>query len=295
MTAPARDTATLGAAVDAARARLEAAAIPGAALDARVLVCGVLGRDAADLIAHGDLPLDTAQWNAVEHSVARRLTREPVARILGHREFWSLRFRITEATLDPRPDSETVVSAALEAAALSNPGGRPLRIADLGTGSGCLIITLLSELEGARGVGIDRSLDALAVARTNAGDHGVADRLDLICADWLEGYAGRFDLIVSNPPYIRSGDIAALDREVSGHDPRGALDGGPDGLDAYRRIVRQARHRLTEHGWLVLEVGDGQADAVSAIMSTEGFVLDRALPSKSRDLGGRVRCLRAAL
>ena len=179
MTAPARDSATLGAAVDAARARLDAAAIPGAALDARVLVCGVLGRDAADLIAHGDLPLDAAQWNAVEHSVARRVTREPVARILGHREFWSLRFRVTGATLDPRPDSETVVSAALEAAALSNPGGRPLRIADLGTGSGCLIIALLSELESARAVGIDRSLDALKVARTNAGDHGVADRLDL--------------------------------------------------------------------------------------------------------------------
>jgi len=284
---------TLGDAVDDARARLEAATIPGASLDARVLVCGALGRDAVDLIAHGDVLLDEVQCDAVDRTVARRLKREPVARILGQREFWSLGFRVTGATLDPRPDSETVVSAALEAAALSRDGEGALRIADLGTGSGCLIVALLCELSKARGVGIDRSPEALVVARENARDHGVADRLDLICADWLKGYAGRFDMIVSNPPYIPTEDIAGLEAEVCDHDPIGALDGGPDGLSAYRAIVCQAFDRLGAGGWLLLEVGDGQADAVSALLGAAGFVLDGDLPSRIEDLGGKVRCLRA--
>ena len=273
-----------------ARARLEAAAIPGAALDARVLVCGTLGRDAVDLIAHGDALLDEAQCDAVGLNVARRLKREPVARILGEREFWSLRFRVTEATLDPRPDSETVISSALEAAAYLRE--RALRIADLGTGSGCLIVALLSELRDARGVGIDRSPEALQVARENARDHGVAGRLDLICGDWLSGNAGRFDMIVSNPPYIPTEDIAALEVEVSDHDPLAALDGGPDGLSAYREIIGQGYDRLESGGWLVLEIGDGQAEEVSELLRTEGFRLDHDLPSRICDLGGKVRCLR---
>lgn len=283
---------TLGGAVDAARARLEAAAVPGAALDARVLVCGTLGRDAVDLIAHGDALLDQAQCDAVDRNVARRLAREPVARILGQREFWSLDFRVTGATLDPRPDSETVVSAALEAASLSQRRDGELRIADLGTGSGCLIVALLSELPEARGVGIDRSSEALRVARANARDHGVSDRLELACGDWLSGCNDGFDLIVSNPPYIPTGDIVGLEAEVADHDPRGALDGGPDGLDAYREISPQAYDRLDPGGWLVLEIGDGQADAVSALLSTAGFSLDGELPSRIKDLGGKVRCLR---
>ncbi|MGI9413173.1 MAG: peptide chain release factor N(5)-glutamine methyltransferase [Hyphomicrobiales bacterium] len=294
MTVAADEATTLGAAVADVRARLEAAAIPCAALDARVLVCGLLGRDAGDLIAHGDLPLDAAQRGAVEHGVARRLAREPVARILGHREFWSLRFRISNATLDPRPDSETAVAAALEAADLTGARDREMRIADLGTGSGCLIVALMRELPGAMGVAFDRSLEALRMARRNARDHGVAGRLGFVCTDWLAGYAGRFDMIVSNPPYVLSGDIATLQHEVSGHEPRQALDGGADGLDAYRRIAGQAHARLNAGGWLVLEVGDGQADVVSGLLDAAGFVLDAALPSQLTDLSGRVRCVRAA-
>ncbi len=276
-----------------ARSELEAAGVRDAHLDARLLVCAAADADHADLIARGDRTVPGGAESLALEFVARRVGGEPVSRILGRREFWSLQFEITPATLDPRADTETAVQAVLDLAVVSNWRERPLRICDLGTGSGCLLIALLRELATASGVGVDISGDALAVARRNAAAHDVAGRAEFVQADWTRGLTGPFDLVVANPPYIPSRNIAALDREVRDHDPGVALDGGPDGLNAYRVIVEGARRLLAEDGWLVLEVGAGQADTVRGLMTDAGFAADRRVPSVVRDLAGRERCVRA--
>lgn len=275
------------------RLRLRQAGIANADLDARVLALAAAGARHADLVANGDAPVDASAPAAFDRFVGRRAAREPVARILGRREFWSLGFEVTGATLDPRGDSETVIEAALELARGVDGGDGIHTICDLGTGTGCLLLALLTEVPAACGIGVDICPKALRVARHNAAAHGLAERASFLCADWTAGLAGGFDLIVSNPPYVRSADIATLEPEVRDHDPCLALDGGADGLDAYRRMIAGAHAIINRGGWLMVEVGAGQAAEVKALMRAAGFRLDTTADCIVRDLAGIERCVRA--
>jgi release factor glutamine methyltransferase len=215
--------------------------------------------------------------------VARCIRHEPVSRITGRREFYGRDFSLSAATLDPRPDTETLISAALE-----ELKQRPApHILDLGTGTGAIAITLLAELPGARAVATDISPEALEIAAGNASRHGVADRLKLFQASWFDGLDVCFDLIISNPPYVSADEIETLGPEVKDWDPRRALDGGTDGLDCYRAIATGARNHLLPSGCVVLEIGQGQGGQVSEILANYGFELRAA----HRDLAGHVRCL----
>jgi release factor glutamine methyltransferase len=239
-----------------------------AARDARLLLAAALGLDAAALIARsGDAIPEVAEARYRSY-LKRRGEGEPVARILGHAEFWGLKLQLDRATLVPRPDTETSVEAVLEAAKKLPPG---ITICDLGTGSGAIVIALLKELEGARAVATDISAEALAVARANAETHGVADRVTFVNVGFADGPKARFDIVVSNPPYIRRGAIRKLSREVREHDPLLSLDGGPDGLDCYRAILARAGSLLAASGVLVLEVGYDQADSVAALCRKAGL------------------------
>ncbi len=247
-----------------------AAGIDSPELDARLLVAHALGLDHAALAAAGARVLDRGETDAIAALARRRLRREPVARILGSKEFWSLQLRVDAATLVPRPEPETVVEAALAALDADGARSRSLRIADLGTGCGALLLALLTELPRSSGIGTDISFAALAVARDNA------QRLRLTRAAFLAGdmtaaLSGPFDVIVSNPPYIRSDDIAMLAPEVRDFDPRTALDGGPVGLDFYRIIAGAAPELLGPGGAVIVELGIGQAHAVSALFSAAGL------------------------
>lgn len=222
----------------------------------------------------------------LESLLARRANREPLAYLLGRKEFWGLELEVTPGVLVPRPDTETVVEAVL---AQSHDRARKLRLLDLGVGSGCLVLALLRELPAAEGVGVDRSTTALAVARRNAERLGLSDRLELREGDWATGLAGGFDVIVSNPPYIAEDDIAALSLEASDHEPREALVAGSDGLDAYRRITGELPRLLAPAALVALEVGQGQAAAVDALLQAAGL---RPLPPH-RDLAGIERCVLA--
>jgi release factor glutamine methyltransferase len=223
---------------------------------------------------------------------ARRVQREPMAYILGEREFWGIPFRVTPDVLVPRPDSETLIEAAL---AMMPDRNRPWRFLDLGAGSGCLLLTLLKEFPAAHGVGMDASAAALAVAAANAATMGQVDRVTFVLGDWSEtGWENRlggpFDLIVSNPPYIATGAIAGLMPEVARFEPKQALDGGPDGLAAYRQIARAGRKLITKGGRLLVEAGEGQAPEIAAIFEEHGITpeapwkdlsgIDRAVPGK---------------
>ena len=237
-------------------------------LDARILVGHALSLDHAALAAQADRRLTDEEADTIAVLARRRLDREPVARIVGAKEFWGLPLALNADTLVPRPETETVVETAL--AALGDTRGRALRIADLDTGSGALLLALLSELPAAHGVGTDISVAALACARANASALGLAGRASFVACDHgaaLGGAAlgGGFDLVVANPPYVASGDIAGLQPEVRDFDPRKALDGGRDGLAAYRAIAGDARRLLAPHGLLVLELGAGQLDAVRSL------------------------------
>lgn len=242
-----------------------------AELDARLLVGAVLGLDLTGLItaAHRQLTLDQA--SALEDFARRRLAGEPVARILGHKEFWGLPLKLSPATLVPRPDTETVVELALEMLRAGGAIDRPLRIADLGTGSGAILLALLSELPNALGFATDISLQALQTAAHNAADAALSNRATFIACDYASGLSGPFDLIVSNPPYIRSADIAGLPAEVREFDPPAALDGGTDGFDAYRALIPQAAALLAPGGVLVVEAGRDQSGQIGALMVTEGL------------------------
>lgn len=240
-----------------------------------------LGIGGSDLVLDGGRPIGAEGAAAIAQVLRRRLAGEPVARIIGEWEFWSLPFRLSPDTLVPRPDTETVVETALGRLPDRNA---PLRILDLGTGSGCILIALLSELPGAFGVGLDRSLPALRTARENAWANGVGPRAAFVAGDWWEALAGPFDLVVSNPPYIATHEIDGLSAEVRLHDPAAALDGGSDGLDAYRRIVA-AGHLLADGASLVLEVGATQAQAVAAL----GLAAGLHEPEIAKDLAGHAR------
>jgi len=257
-------------------------------LDARLLTGHALGLDHARLAAESDHKLGDQEIGALAALAARRLRREPVARILGRKEFWGLELRITEATLVPRPETETLVEAALAAIDRDGARSRALRIADLGTGSGALLLALLHELPNATGIGTDVSREALTSAADNAGRLGLAGRAAFAAGDFGAALEGRFDLVVSNPPYVASGELEALEPEVR-HDPRRALDGGADGLDCYRTISAQARRLLKAGGHLVVELGIGQEPAVAGLFRAAGLA---PLPARP-DLAGIPRALHA--
>jgi release factor glutamine methyltransferase len=264
-----------GQAVEAARravtARLKRASVDSADLDARILVGSVLDLDLTGLIAAAARIITDDEAEYLEDFARRRIAGEPVARIVGLKEFWGLPLRLSPATLVPRPDTETVVEAALEILRPESRRESPLRIADLGTGSGAILLALLSELPDAFGVGTDISIPALRTARDNARQLGFAPRAAFSACDYAAALSGPFDLIVSNPPYIRSAHIAALDAAVRDHDPHPALDGGFDGLDAYRLIVPEASRLLAPGGALVMEVGQGQSCDVLRLMTAAGL------------------------
>lgn len=275
---------TLAGAVRAAAARLRAAGLDTPDLDARVLALEAFGLDHAAFLGQGGEQAPREGLDRLESMTARRAVGEPVARILGRREFWGLDFRLSPATLVPRPDTETVVQAALDAVK-AKPG--PLTILDLGTGTGCLLLAILSERGDAAGIGVDRSAEAAATARENAEALGLGDRASFLVGDWASAIDARFDLVVSNPPYIAAGDIGGLDLDVRAHDPRLALDGGDGGLDAYAVITREAPRLLAPGGALALELGAGQAAGVSRLAADAGL----SQPRVTNDLAGIARAL----
>jgi release factor glutamine methyltransferase len=243
------------------------------------------------MIAHGRDPAPPAIEERLRGLTARRVAREPMAYILGEREFWGRPFKVSPAVLVPRPDSETVIEVALSVLA---DRARAWRILDLGLGSGCLLLTLLKEFPNARGVGLDVSREALAVAQENARSLGVADRATLLhgdwrARDWTAPLGGPFDLVVSNPPYIEGATIDGLMPEVARYEPRLALDGGQDGLAAYRAIALASGELVAAPGHLVVEIGEGQAIEIAHIFEAAG--LHPVAPV--RDLGGILRVLRA--
>jgi release factor glutamine methyltransferase len=278
---------TRGALLAEAIARLKAAGNVTASLDARLLLCAALRVEATALYAAPEASVGGEEASRFRALLERRLTGESVARILGRREFWSLEFRLGPDTLEPRPDSETLVEAAL--AAWAGRPTRPACILDLGTGTGCLLLALLGEWKSAFGVGVDRAFGAAQVAQENARRLGFGARAAFVVGDWGAALRGSFDLVVSNPPYIESDAIAGLDETVRGFDPRRALDGGATGLDAYRVLVPQAADLLTPGGWLVLEIGAAQASAVGDIAAAAGLTS----LSVRHDLGRRPRCVLA--
>lgn len=279
-------------AVAAVSDALDLARIDGAKRDARLLVMAALQWSGIDFVREPERQLTEAEVKALAEFARRRISHEPVSRILGERGFFGRIFRITPATLDPRPCTETVVEAALELAREEGWRERPIRILDIGTGSGALLVTLLAELPLATGVGTDISEGALDVARDNAERLGVAARAMFEKRDVFQGVGGTFDLVVSNPPYIPRGDIAGLDPDVREFDPAGALDGGLDGLDFYRQIA-DGIGRVMPDGWVLMEVGAGQAPDVEALFSG-ATQRNSAFERRSwKDLGQHVRCVAA--
>lgn len=234
-------------------------------LDARLLVGHALGLDAAGLIVHADRPVSDADVARIIALAERRIAGEPVARIVGEKEFWSLPLRLSPETLVPRPDTETLVEAALAFVRREGREREPLTILDLGTGSGAILLALLSELPAATGVGVDIAESAARTARENAERLGLARRARFVVADWAAGILGRFDLVVSNPPYIRHEEIPGLPLEVRRFDPDIALNGGADGLAAYREIINGLEAILAQEGRAFLEVGADQAAAVAEL------------------------------
>jgi release factor glutamine methyltransferase len=261
--------------------------IEDAKTDARVLAAHALKLTRAQLISQSDRALEPREIDALSMRAARRLKREPVSRILGQREFWGLRLAINSSVLDPRPETETVVETALDWATANQMRNEALRILDIGTGSGALSLALLSELPAATGVATDKSFAALTVARANAQRFGFADRCAFVVVDYTAALRGPFDLIVSNPPYIARDEIARLAPEVRDYDPVLALNGGVDGLDAYRAIVNDAPRLLAPRGRLIVELGKGQAQAVAAIAMKAGL----SVAPPHADLGGISRAL----
>lgn len=256
--------------------------------DARILAAHALRLTRAQIISQAERKLDQRELDALTARATRRLAREPVSRILGAREFWGLNLAIDPSVLDPRPDTETVVEAALDWIATRHLKNEKLRVLDIGVGSGALLLALLSELPAAIGVATDKSIDALKLARSNAQRLGFAERCTFVACNFTDALRGPFDLIVSNPPYISSAEIPALAPEVREHDPLLALDGGEDGLAAYRAIASDAPRLLVPRGRLVMELGQGQAESVSALVRAAGLSIETPI---QRDLSGINRAL----
>lgn len=278
---------TIGALRRTMAAELAAGGCETADLDARLLLGHALGLEPADLLALADRPVSGEAQARAAALLARRRAGEPVARIRGRKEFWSLDFRLSPETLVPRPDTETVVEEAL---ARCPDRTAPLRILDLGTGSGAILAALLAERPNAVGVGIDRSEGAARAARDNLARAGLGARSFVVVGDWGEALRGGFDLVVSNPPYIAAGAMAGLPPEVRLHDPEAALVAGEDGLSAYRAIANALPRLLVPGGVAVLELGAGQEPEVAGLVVARGL----RLPGPARrDLGGIPRALAA--
>lgn len=250
-----------------ARRRLEAAGVDSPVIDARLLLEAGAGVGRVDIVTDPRRPVSAAQAAAVEVLLRRREAREPIGHILGHKGFWTLDFTVNADVLSPRPESELLVEVAME----TLPKGWPARVLDLGVGSGAILLSVLSERPASTGIGVDASEAALAVARGNAKRLKLADRAELRQGDWADGIEGQFDLILSNPPYIPSADIDGLAPEVAKWEPRLALDGGPDGLAPYRRIIADLPRLLSPIGAFAFEVGRGQAEAVQALAEAQGL------------------------
>tara|TARA_R110000868_G_scaffold66594_5_gene198298 strand:+ start:77528 stop:78403 length:876 start_codon:yes stop_codon:yes gene_type:complete len=271
-------------ALEAAARALEVAGIEGAKAEARALAAFVTGLTPAQIFSRDDTELsdaDAAQFDAV---IRRRIAGEPAAYIMGVREFWSLPFKVTPATLIPRPDTESVIDLAIQLFADRTP---PQQILDIGTGSGCLVLALLDIYADAHGIGTDISVCALSVAAENAMTLGLSNRATMVEGAWSAQQAEPFDLIVSNPPYIPRHDIENLDVTVRDFEPLLALDGGADGLDAYRHVLAEAVDIVTDGGWIVLEVGIDQADTVTEIARNLGLLAG----PRQRDIAGIDRAL----
>jgi len=278
------DARSVGAALNWATALLSEAGIERPQAEARILMEAASGRSRSQIIAFPEQALTALQGIGFDAMVVRRCAREPISRILGHREFWSLNFAVGPATLDPRPDSETLVAAVLARIADRNAD---LLLLDLGTGTGCLLLALLSELPQARGIGVDISDSAVATASANAAALGLSARAEFRVGDWARDISAQCDVVVSNPPYIESMAIAGLAPEVARFDPLAALDGGADGLEAYRALLPQAAERLKPGGLLALEIGAGQTGAVQAL-ARQAHLQPLEV---ARDLAGIERCL----
>jgi release factor glutamine methyltransferase len=272
---------------------LREAGIDTPELDARLLLCHAATLTHESFVARAGEALQPEAAARLEALVHRRASREPISRITGTREFYGRSFLVDESALDPRPDTETLIEAALALIEKTGRREEPLRLLDLGTGTGCILLTLLDELPKARGLGTDLSPAALRLAEANARSLGVADRASFLASDWLDAIHGEFDLIVSNPPYIASGEIKRLAPEVAHHDPYLALDGGADGLEAYRRIAARAARLLAPKGAILVEIGASQATAVAGLLRDGGFLVESDGPSF--DLGGRPRVVVATM
>lgn len=259
---------TLLTAWKGATAALKAAGIDSPSIDARLLIEVAAGASRADILTDPYRVVTEAQQAALDGFVARRLKREPVSRILGKKGFWKIMLNVTPDVLSPRPDTETILDVVM----LAYPPQQAFQLVDLGTGSGAILLAILAERAGATGLGTDISFEALAVARDNAGSLGLDRRCDFLRTEWAAGMADHsFDLVVSNPPYIPSGDIDGLDPEVRDHDPRLALDGGPDGLEAYRQLAPEIMRIMKPGGVFAVEIGWDQGPQVKALFEAAGF------------------------
>jgi release factor glutamine methyltransferase len=277
------DAPTIGTTLCAITRRLKESGVDSARLDARLLVAQATGASVEQLVAFPERRLSDDECARLRATVERRARREPLAQIVGHREFWSLDFLVSRDTLIPRPDSETIVAAAL---ALAGPRDAARRVLDFGTGTGCLLLALLHEWPHAAGVGVDRSAGALDIARRNAAALGLGTRARFVVGNWGAGLDGPFDVIVANPPYIAEGELAGLAPELA-FEPRGALAAGADGLDAYRALAPDVRRLLAPAGVAVFEVGMGQAGDVEAILRDAGLEIG----PRQRDLAGVERAV----
>lgn len=278
---------TLSALHREARERLTEAGVEDAQLEARILVEGLTDTTRTDALTTPDRPIPVEQVEAVRSALARRAACEPVHRILGWREFYGLRLELSPETLEPRPDTETLVDLAVPFAEARMKITGACRILDLGTGTGAIALALLKTVPGSVATGVDISPAALATAARNADMNGVGGFFATLCSDWFERVEGEFDLIVSNPPYIATGVWKALDRQVREFDPRRALDAGDDGLEAYRAIARRVGKHIAPGGTVAVEVGYDQSAAVTGIFAQKGLCLART----RHDLGGHERAL----
>lgn len=255
---------------------LWSAGIETADLDARLILRQRTLLDYVDLIARPETLLSQEQFSAVQQDVERRLAREPLSRIFGWREFWGLRFEVSPDTLDPRPDTETLVDAALNWRAARNDTlfrDRSPRVLDMGLGTGCILISLLQEWTDSYGIGIDLSLNALRVAARNAALNGVSDRCSLVCGSWAQSLSGQWDVIVSNPPYIPKGTIGTLSEEVRRHDPILALDGGDDGLTCLNAVLESVCALLSPQGAAFVEIGWDQKAKAEKLVAGKGLLV----------------------